>query len=630
MNIRSIILYLLLLTYSTLWSQYNILPKDVALLQNAAEIIRLDERQLLIGTQQYSTFKVNKVVSVLSKSEANYPIVIPYDTETKIKNLSLTVYDATGRQIRAYKLKDFQDRSAVSSFSIYEDSRLKYIDLRPVSTPFTYQLEVESQLSGLSYINYPNWQPQTFGQSLEKASYAIEMPANMILHYKGLNGMPEPQLADVKQGKRYYWELNSLLSTPYENYAPSAASLFPVLWVSADQFTLQKVKGSMANWQEFGNFLHQLYEGRQQLSPALKAKVQEIKAVSTTTEALVMNLFDYVAQNTRYVSVQLGIGGWQPFDVGYVEKNKYGDCKALSNFMMALLREAGIESYLVITYLGDNPPELNEDFALSAFNHMILYVPTLDWWLDCTSKNRPYRYPGSANTNRKSLIVNGKNSRLQYIPPYEPQQPPISYTIHTEILNEKEILVKAAIRLEGEPQEPYRYLSRETKEAQRKAILKRWKFTPDELRAFELNCDDDVPVCTIHAEAHYSRLLNKSGDVFFVPINPLLDNAFIPRDMKERQLPFVWNTNYDKHEVIRIQLPPNYTLDQQTLPDETQLQGDFGSFRTQLRIENNQLLIERQEQLRTGIFPADTYADWRAFHVAISKQENISLSLKKR
>ncbi|NJK82774.1 MAG: transglutaminase domain-containing protein [Saprospiraceae bacterium] len=88
-------------------------------------------------------------------------------------------------------------------------------------------------------------------------------------------------------------------------------------------------------------------------------------------------LYRFLQDNMRYVSVQLGIGGWQTYDAQYVEQNKYGDCKALSNFMKAMLKTLDIPAYTAAVY-GDSrgvPLEAEEDFSFPLFNHVIYIFP---------------------------------------------------------------------------------------------------------------------------------------------------------------------------------------------------------------------------------------------------------------
>src|SRR5690606_2173354 len=140
-----------------------------------------------------------------------------------------------------------------------------------------------------------------------------------------------------------------------EPYCPAASELLPTIMVSPSLFEAESYTGSMSSWNDFGIFMNMLYQGRDELTPIMKANVGELTANAKTDREKIDALYRYMQKNMRYVSVQLGIGGWQPFDAKYVEANKYGDCKALSNFMKALLKEVGIPAYPVLIYNGEKP-----------------------------------------------------------------------------------------------------------------------------------------------------------------------------------------------------------------------------------------------------------------------------------
>jgi len=57
------------------------------------------------------------------------------------------------------------------------------------------------------------------------------------------------------------------------------------------------------------------------------------------------------------VSIQIGIGGWQPFDASTVQRLSYGDCKALANYMKTLLEAVGLSANYCLVNAGKMHPQ---------------------------------------------------------------------------------------------------------------------------------------------------------------------------------------------------------------------------------------------------------------------------------
>jgi hypothetical protein len=90
-----------------------------------------------------------------------------------------------------------------------------------------------------------------------------------------------------------------------------------------------------------------------------------------------------VSQHIRYVAIELGVGGFVPHDPDWTLTNAYGDCKDQAVLFASLLKAKNIAAELVL--IGTAP---RYDFAavpaMSDFNHMIVWLPSLNQYADTT------------------------------------------------------------------------------------------------------------------------------------------------------------------------------------------------------------------------------------------------------
>jgi transglutaminase-like putative cysteine protease len=105
-------------------------------------------------------------------------------------------------------------------------------------------------------------------------------------------------------------------------------------------FEIQGYKGEMNSWQEFGKFQYILNSKRDELPANIIQQVNELTAGASDNAEKVKLLYAFLQKNTRYISVQLGLGGWQPIEASRVAQTGYGDCKALTNYMHSLLKRS--------------------------------------------------------------------------------------------------------------------------------------------------------------------------------------------------------------------------------------------------------------------------------------------------
>ena len=103
--------------------------------------------------------------------------------------------------------------------------------------------------------------------------------------------------------------------------------------------------------------------------------VQDAVKGLTDERAKIRAVYDLVVRKTRYVGLEFGIHGYQPYATTQVFARKFGDCKDKASLLVVMLREVGVDASLVLARTrrgGDLDPE---PASLAPFDHAIVYVP---------------------------------------------------------------------------------------------------------------------------------------------------------------------------------------------------------------------------------------------------------------
>ncbi len=194
--------------------------------------------------------------------------------------------------------------------------------------------------------------------------------------------------------------------------------VIPRVEFAIDQFDCYGYPGDISSWQNFGKWLQGLSGDIGTLTPARIAEIKKMTDTIKNDRAKAVFLYKYMQQNMRYVSIQLGIGGYRPFAATFVDDKKYGDCKALSNYMHALLKAVDIPSYCAIIRAGENQEAADFSFPHNDFNHEILCVPFKNdtTWLECTSNKTEFGKLGAFTENRNALLITEDGGKLVSTP----------------------------------------------------------------------------------------------------------------------------------------------------------------------------------------------------------------------
>ncbi|MFY7888361.1 MAG: DUF3857 domain-containing protein [Spirosomataceae bacterium] len=554
-----------------------------------------------------------------------------YDKLVKINSLEGVLYDALGQKVRKLKKDDIKDGSAISGFSLFEDNRYRHASFNYANYPYTVEFSYE--ITSKNLLNYPNWFPHYAHESLaiEQASYKVTLPNNLSLRYVELNGIPKAVIEKNAEQTSYTWTIKQLPSYESEAFSPKISRLGQGVQIAPNEFEVEGFKGNMETWKSLGDFNNLLAKGRTVLPESMKAEIQQITANCKTPLEKMEKIYGLLQQKTRYISVQLGIGGWQPFDATYVAEKGYGDCKALSNFTKAMLEVVGIPSYYTIIRAGENATEINPAFPANQFNHAILCVPLPKdtVWLECTSQQNPFGYLSDFTSDRYALINTPEGGKLVRTPTYNIQDNTQNHKGTIELSSDGNAKASIEARYMGILQDEYaNAIQNFGADDQKKFLYKNIKIPSFDLVNYQMKLERKrIPITNIQLTIQINKYASKSGTRLFLTPNLMDIQSSIPPSMtKPRTQAIELKMAYSESDTLTYLLPQGFVME--AMPKASKLQNQFGSYQTDFILEGNKLVYIRKFTRNKGIFPANAYPEFLAFYKDVAKMDKAQVVLK--
>lgn len=595
--------------------------------QNA--IVEESTTDVVCHDATHATTQHRKVVTILNEQGQRHAVfVCSCSKNERLTSFHGQVADATGRILRRIRQSDLE-RTEYSPYLAIDDYQV-YYDYTPPVFPVTITYEWTTD-SRNTLIEFPGFCPQdNYGVAVKKATYRLTVPGDMPVRHAVQNMAQTVVTTRGEKGTQVLTlELSDLPALRQEPYSRPLHERMPMAYFAPRDFTYYGTQGSLTDWAEYGRWEYSLLAERDLLPADVRAEVHRLTDQLPTAREKVQRLYQYLEQTTRYVAVLLGIGGQQPAPAQQVSKSGFGDCKGLSNYLRAMLKEIGIASNY--TTISTRNRRLLTDFAsVGQLNHVILQVPlpqdTL--WLECTNAQLPFGYVHEDIAGHDAITIGSDGGRLVRLPAY------------ADTTNTQRSRILLTVGADGCADIGLRQTSRNRQYEHRNALLKvddkeRLRTLQRMVRAPQVSFtdvsvrQDEGASITLTANLHSQRYASQTGQRLFVPLCPIHQGYSAPSMNGERTEPLCIDMGYLDEDSISIRLPEGYAVEAR--PQNVTIEKPFGTFSLRLSADDDGTLhVNYRLLVRAGSYGKAQYNEFVEFIKSVASAYGQKVVLRKR
>jgi transglutaminase-like putative cysteine protease len=301
---------------------------------------------------------------------------------------------------------------------VYSDSKVRRYSLSGVApgTIVDWSYTLEELKPFLPGDFTAHWSVHT-GRLTRRSRYLVDLPAALKPHLLENNLTFKRRESLVGARRTYLWATSDVPRVEPEDFMADSSGVFMSIGLAGP-----------LTWEAIGAWYADLSRDRYGVDLGLRHKVRSLLQDSRTAEDTLRAVQRWVAQDIRYVSIALGLGGYQPRTPVEVVSTGYGDCKDKATLFVAAARSLGYRAYPVLLNSAERVERALP--SLTQFNHAIAVVerPEGRIYTDLTADLVPFGELPDPDQGQFGLIVYVDGTSEQVTLPVAPPSANLNHT----------------------------------------------------------------------------------------------------------------------------------------------------------------------------------------------------------
>lgn len=595
----------------------------------AGALILLIKEEVEILPDDTSVSTVHVIIKILNDrgKEDFSEILLGYDsTYEKVELEFARTIKIDGTVVKVGD-KNIRDVSRYLNFPLYSNARVMIISMPEVSSGSL--LEYKAKIQSNRLIAKKHFSVNYFLQESEPviySSFKLITPSERKVNMKILNSQYNklgidliPEVTTEKDKTIYFLELKDVPQIIPEPNMPPKAEIDTILLLS-----------SFSSWDEIFNWWSPLYKGKIIPDEDIRHKTEELINGLESKRDKAKAIYNFCAQEIRYVAVEYGQAGYEPHKAQDVFLNKYGDCKDQAILLITMLRYAGFQAYPVL--IGTKGSiALSKDFPSLLFNHAIcvLKIDEEFIFLDPTAETVSLGDLPSGDQDRYVLVFFEDEYRIMPTPDFSSSHNLIQFDTQIEINPDESIAAQRSLLSSGIYDQARRYwlIYSPPSIIEDGIKSKVQEFSPNG-RLIDYTIENarnlNEPI-VFNYRFEGDDFLIKAGKARVLPgLSGGLNISSVVKE--ERIYPLDFGSLTEEVGVVKVSIPKNFRF--KYIPDSLNIDNKWIDFSLDYKLEGDTLQCRNRQVRKKKYISVAEYPEYKSFIENLARKLNQTIILE--